>query len=120
MKNITAIVTRKEWHRGQGSKGSRLLVPGTGKLCCIGFLGRKLGLKDKEHLYDSSNLYDVLNLARQHDPLMPSLKKFIDDHYDTLLEAYDTNDDADISEKVRESTLKALGQRMHVRFIFRD
>ena len=120
MKNTTVIVTRKNWHRGKGANGSRLLVPGTGMLCCIGFLGRKLGLKDQEHLYDSSNLWDVANRAQHHDPLLPSLEKFIEDHRSTLLQAYDTNDDTHISEKVRESALKALGQRMHVSFIFRD
>jgi hypothetical protein len=107
MKPIKVIVDRKTWYRGKGYSMSFLLRQ-DGQRCCIGFLGKTLGLKDHE-MRDRATLYDC-----KHE----TTSDFDYAHCDTLKDAYDTNDSKDFTEKQREGQLKKLGKAMGVRFEF--
>jgi hypothetical protein len=112
MKQIKVIVDRQTWYRGKGPATSSLLRR-DGQRCCIGFLGKTLGLKDPEMRYRAT-MRDVTI----HGCKTETASEFEYAHADTLVEAYDVNDSKDFTEKQREGQLKKLGKAMGVRFEF--
>lgn len=49
MERIKLEIDRSKWYRGQGPHGS-LLLRNDGRMCCLGFLGEKLGATKKDLL----------------------------------------------------------------------
>ena len=101
---IDLVIDRREWLRGEGSVESYLLR-GDGKLCCLGILGRKLGIAD-EYLAGRNYPRDL--------PLEADLMKYpealheADGNLNLACRIADTNDSEGISDAVRERDLVPL------------
>lgn len=106
---LKVIVNRKTWYRGQGGPGSRLLLE-DGRRCCVGFLAKRLGASDETLLEECDLL--ALTPCKQTD-------SFSNSYDDTLNRAYNVNDNNKLTEEDREATLKDIGKKMGVQFIFR-
>lgn len=106
---IKVVVDRKKWYRGKGSDSSGLLL-NNGKMCCIGFLARRLGCKPRE-IRDRPTLMMVDRLA---------VTLLLDKYRDIIDDAYQTNDDQEIDDKARERELKVYGKEMGVNFVFKN
>lgn len=102
---LKVIVNRKRWYRGQGDEYSALLLDNN-KMCCIGFLARKLGYTPKD-IRNRATLYEVSNRD-----------EFENEYDSTLSEAYKVNDEIMITDNKRERRLITLGKRMGVQFEF--
>lgn len=48
MERIKLVINRGLWHRGQGSRDSKLRRASDGKMCCLGFLGAAIGLTSEQ------------------------------------------------------------------------
>jgi hypothetical protein len=106
---IKVVIDRKKWYRGQGDLTSCLLLS-TGKMCCIGFLAKKLGAKPGE----------IRNTKILEDTTKPSLLSFASENDSVLTIAYEVNDDEQIDDKEREASLKEIGKEMGVQFTFKN
>lgn len=107
---ITVRVVKPKWCRGNDS-GSALLTRG-GKMCCIGFLARKLGARPKD-IRGVGTLDRVTNKVGE-------CQIFDSYHSGALSRAYDTNDDHTITNSQRMRELRVIGKEMGVRFVFVD
>lgn len=135
---LEVVVNRPQWHRGQGGSGygegdnspSALLIPGTGKMCCLGFACIAAGLtpdqiRGKGYPY---NIEQMTTRARpSEDPkiLPPSLQPLVayePDGYvmnsDTGSRLAKTNDDESITDVQREERIIALGAGVGLKFTF--
>lgn len=108
---IKVVVDRKKWHRGKTNIGSKLLRKDR-TMCCIGFLAREMGCKPRD-IRGKPVLASVQFMpVKYHD--------FAADYNDLLDTAYETNDDIQLNDKIREARLKKLGLRMGVKFTFKN
>lgn len=108
---LTVKIDRKKWIRGGGYDQSCLLRESDKKQCCIGFLARVLGLENEEILGCNT-------LASTNNRTNTRARKFENRYHTNLLEAYRVNDNSNLSELARMRTLRALGRKMQVRFVF--
>lgn len=102
-------IERDLWFRGCGPYGSQLLrIDGT--MCCIGFVGRTCGATDTQ----LDRAY-----ASHRQEFWP--KWFFNEtgtNKPDLVKIYNVNDDETISEKKRESKLKAIFKRNGDEIVF--
>lgn len=104
------VIDRKRWYRGKGDSESRLLVPGTQKMCCLGQVARQCGLKPK-NIRDVSSPANVSTVLHDQFPkwllgICVLDAKTIDSPACT--NAMAVNDDPEITDKDRERQLKAI------------
>jgi hypothetical protein len=117
-KLLKVEVSKKSWFRGQGVENSRLLCKTGNNMCCIGFLGRTLGLKP-EQLRGIATLETLADSYRGCG--VASVQPVIDladNHGESLVKAYYANDDEEITDHTRITTLKKIGKEMNVNFVF--
>lgn len=102
---LTVRVVKSKWFRGK-KEGSMLLTRDN-KMCCIGFLARRLGARPK----------DIRGVATLEGT---SHTKCLDFDAGTLSlgNAYETNDDEKIDDTERIQKLRVLGRKMGVKFVF--
>ncbi len=104
----TFTVSRKRWHRGQGTSGSALRLE-YGKQCCLGFLGQSCGIRAK----------DMLGISMPYH-----LEEELHNKFPQLGNIYywanfsQINDDDEITDKEREQKLKDLAKANGFRFRF--
>lgn len=103
---IRVIVERKRWMRGTGNGK---LLGQNGKMCCIGFLARRLGCAPKD-IRDIGTLVEVES---------PKTAQFSGSHQEMLEAAYNANDDEGVTDITREKELKQVGKKMGVQFVFK-
>lgn len=121
MKTVKAprVVTikRSKWLRGASE--AFLRNPDTGKMCCLGFLARKVGLStrqinDKREPEDLTQcitgLTKILNDFVSEVPFLENTNICVD--------LMSTNDDTTIDDKIREKQIKDLGKGIGVTFKF--
>jgi hypothetical protein len=104
---IKVTVDRAKWYRGEGPDLSRLLR-GDGKMCCIGFLGKAMGIPDDA----------MIGVETLYGTTIPEACAFSDQYRDALIDAYDVNDKKGMKAAEREQKLKRLGKKMGVAFTF--
>lgn len=111
----TFIINRKNWHRGQNSKyQSRLLVPQTGRMCCLGQIARQLGYA-KEEIRDVCGPEDLNDISK--------FEKcgFV---YDTgtvtglTVNMIEINDSGEILNKEREAQLIKVAAKKNIKLEF--
>lgn len=108
------VISRSTWHRGKGAMGSKLLIPETGKMCCLGQIAEQCGA-DPKQLTDISSPAKLFNERKVRlngftDVLTKPGFETTDDYEvrrttdvcDTLMRI---NDDRDISDAEREVKL---------------
>jgi hypothetical protein len=94
------IVKRSSWYRGHGSDPSRLLRE-DGQRCCIGFVGQQCGVSD-DIVRGIAQVTDIADLNNQEKfPAWMQMNSKVG-------EAYETNDDSCIDDRLREATLKEI------------
>lgn len=65
-------VKRSKWYRGMGGPSSKLRIPDSGMMCCLGFLAKELGFQENmitgkaspeclNHLYLEGKTDDFVN-----------------------------------------------------------
>jgi hypothetical protein len=102
------VINKRRWLRGD-DENSMLLRKKDNKMCCIGFLARELGCK-REHIAGIGHLSEV-----DHN----TASEFTSEYDGYLNQAYETNDDPDLTEAARIKKLREIGKNMGVRFIFK-
>jgi hypothetical protein len=105
---LKVVVDCEAWARG---KCSHLLDP-QGKMCCLGFVAKKLGYSDADILNWSCPA-SVQALKHDHNVLV---KEEEDTAFTDL--AVEINDDMHIDDKTRMKRLRALGKEYGVHFTF--
>lgn len=104
------VIDRQRWYRGQGSAGSRLLVPEKGTMCCLGFFCLAQG-------FTADDIYNVTfptslceRLPREAEILMNSDESESADRdepsFELLVGAI--NDDSNILDNEREAEITRL------------
>lgn len=102
-KTVDVVVDRKTWLRGEGSYSSFLLRPNDGKMCCLGFACKALGLRDHE----IELVGEPCELDWDHPLRRADVKSLVV-----------ANDDTDITDDTREARLIEDGQRIGLNFSF--
>jgi hypothetical protein len=102
------VINKRRWLRGD-DQNSMLLREKDNKMCCIGFLARELGCKRNE-ITGKGELSAVDN---------ETASEFHYNWEERLADAYETNDDPNITEATRIRMLREIGKQMGVRFIFK-
>ncbi len=99
---VKVIIDRRRWWRGQTSKESELQKDG-GQRCCLGFACLALGLNEDQILrccYPAKTFHELKGLTE--------LQWGIIRNTEFSKEAAIVNDDATITDKVREAKLKEM------------
>ena len=107
---MRVVVKKRRWLRGEGNDASYLFRPKDRKMCCIGFLAKRLGCSTKE-IYGKTAL-DLLSSV----PAMT----FEAQYSGALHDAYEINDDEDINDQERTQRLREIGKAMGVKFVFSE
>ncbi len=104
-------VTRDEWFRGEGPDGSRLLLP-DGRKCCLGFLGLECGLDERDILgKETFSMIDThVDQTVLPGTLIERRPPGLIGYNETRLcdDIIEVNDDEEMSDDERESTLTRL------------
>lgn len=116
-KLIKVVIDRKRWYRGKGDLGNSMLRTPSRKQCCLGFACRVLGAKAKDILGKAmpDDVSDDIDLPGLVVPALFSSGKN-SSHFSSR--AAIINDDMDISDRSRESKLRALAKASGFRFQF--
>lgn len=109
-------VNRKKWYRGKGPAKSSLLCS-NGQMCCIGFLGKALDVKNA-HMLKQPTLHDATYHKSMSDSVRHVVTEMVDEFDYELSRAYQINDDPEIEDDEREVRLKKIGKSMDVVFTF--
>ncbi len=107
------VVKRSEWRRGKGPFGS-LLCRKDGMKCCLGFMGKQLGIDESSMGVGYPHSLESGLLARF--PALP-----ISDSWRGIIHWEDfahINDDPNLSDDERETELKKLAERAGFEFEF--
>jgi hypothetical protein len=104
-KLIEVVVDRRKWYRGRRGDYSRLRLR-DGRMCCLGFACRAVGLKAKD-------ITDVGIPKHLSIELQPSWATDV-----AIGHMVDTNDDDNLSERQREAALKRSGRQVGLRLTF--
>lgn len=75
MERKTFVIARSTWHRGRGTEGSMLLIPGTGKMCCLGSISLQAGATEDQILNELSPA-----ALRQHGTLPLTMLPLVEDN----------------------------------------
>jgi len=114
-------IDRKRWLRGEGADNSFLRRIEDGKMCCIGFLGKACGIPDA-HLEGRGQLDQLLRDWPRHKKRLSHYVQDIGDGVfrdsSLLVDAYDINDDPDLTERTRESKVVEILKRVDVEVVF--
>lgn len=106
---LKVVVDKKRWLRGHNPNGDTALYrPDDGKMCCIGFLARKLGCK----------VSDIRAKAWLNGVETNKAQEFSESNATQLEEAYEVNDDEELTDSGRIKKLRSIGNEMGVRFVF--
>jgi hypothetical protein len=111
-------INRRGWLKGEGSDASKLLRESDGLRCCIGFAASAAGFGDHT-LWDKCTLEEFwAGPGGFRGTGFASL----DDLYDPTIyhELYETNDDRDIPDDMREEKVALLGRQVGIKFTFVD
>ena len=106
------IIDRKEWYRGEGIEESKLLRT-DGRRCCIGILGRAVGIPD--HLLLSIG---GVGSTTHHQEAANKWPAWCQSDGGDIRCAYGLNDRLDLSEKERERQLTELFARNDIEVEF--
>jgi hypothetical protein len=121
------VINRPNWYRGQGGKGSRLVVPGQElQMCCLGFYCRSRGATIEEmedEAFPSDLRMDTLwrwlvnplpvNPRNYNSTLKPDPK-------DAETEIGEINDAPDIDDATRETEIAARFAQVGIAVVFVD
>jgi hypothetical protein len=109
------IIDRNTWLRGVGAANSYLLRPEDGKKCCIGILCSALGVSDNEmfNMRGSQRLINSELLPAWLNP--PDTYGYV---VGDLFDAYNTNDDIELTEDEREQHVAEIFARHDIEVEF--
>jgi hypothetical protein len=119
------IIDRSRWLRGvKPHEESRLLLPGDGKMCCLGFYALECGFTEQQ-IHDMGSPADTLdeNVASRND--WPSWVFSEDDGGDVhesvnIRHLMSVNDDHTLSEEIREAEIASTFAEEGIDVIFVD
>lgn len=102
------VVDRRDWFRGRGSKRSRLLVPESGDMCCLGFLALHLGAS-ADQIEGKCSPEDASSVPWPEDICVSGRDELLRSSGNTVLTDYlmGRNDDDLIDDGDRERDLKS-------------
>lgn len=106
-------VSRSTWYRGEGSTYSRLLRS-DGKMCCVGFLCKAMGMTDKD-IMDKPEVKDT-EVAMPNGRLLHYTEAFspLAESAHILNEAYEVNDSEIQTDKWREAEITKLFKTVNI------
>jgi len=104
----TFTISRKLWHRGKRKHPSALLVPQTGKMCCLGQIALQLGFSKDEirnkpspAALENREAFEKLNLVLLEVACSTGIGG-------SMMEI---NDEADLPDPEREAELRRLARK---------
>lgn len=103
-------VDRKTWYRGKGGEYSALLTK-QGKRCCIGFVGQQCGVRDKLMLDIPTIHFHGPGAGYLNPSEFPAWMSYSTHGSQDVDEAYEVNDNEEISDLTREAKLKEIFAR---------
>jgi hypothetical protein len=112
----TLTIKRKKWLHGEGTSDSGLLRESDGKMCCLGFLARQRGARNK-YILGVRTPCELTSRGHQQ------LKNLVVDAYDekhTKIgdKLMERNDEEYMTDAKREKLLTTLFKRIKVRVKF--
>ena len=124
------IVDRTKWYRGKSENSSKLLFPGTQKMCCLGFVALQCGFTPKAiqgvatpGMISFEFVFDTPKYTKKQFPRGFRFLLGLDingDWEDSKMShrAMEINDDAALTDKQRERKLKELFKRAGHQIMF--
>lgn len=117
-KKIKFTVRRKNWLRGNTDTST--LLNDTGSMCCLGFLGRACGIKQKDLLFRDTPA-SCADIAESYPKSIVKKKKdktwYVNS--DICFQIMNINDKDKLSLSERESKLKTLFKKAGIEVTFK-
>ncbi len=111
------IINRSTWYRGQGGDFSKLLKQDDGKMCCLGFYLKSVGIEE-DALLDQADPSSILDYETEGK--IPEWLLSGKDNSRLTLDLVGANDDQRTTEADREMVVKKLFAQAGVKVVFED